>query len=124
METQSIRNKKPSGRKIIRIAVFGDIHGDIDAYSAAHCEAAGRKVDAMYHLGDLGGYAPFVNEVVNFLATNGKEVVQGNYDEAVANDRGHCGCKYEDCAGREDILVYVIPINLQERSEWQDIYQR
>ena len=50
----------------------------------------------MYHLGDLGGYAPFVNEVVEFLAAHGIEGVQGNYNEAVANDREHCGCKYED----------------------------
>ncbi len=80
----------------MRIAVFGDIHGNIDALSAAYHEAARRKVDAIYHLGDLGGYAPFVNEVVEFLAAHGIEGVQGNYDEAVANDREHCGCKYED----------------------------
>jgi putative phosphoesterase len=80
----------------MRIAVFGDIHGNIDALSAAYHEAAGRKVDALYHLGDLGGYAPFINEVVEFLSAHGIEGVQGNYDEAVANDREHCGCKYED----------------------------
>ncbi|NTW67234.1 MAG: YfcE family phosphodiesterase [Nitrospirae bacterium] len=80
----------------MKIAVFGDIHGNIDALSAAYQEAAGRKVEAMYHLGDLGGYAPFVNEVVEFLAAHGIEGVQGNYDEAVANNREHCGCKYED----------------------------
>jgi putative phosphoesterase len=80
----------------MKIAVFGDIHGNIDALSAAYHEAALRKVDAMYHLGDLGGYGPFVNEVVEFLEAHGVEGVQGNYDEAVAHDREHCGCKYED----------------------------
>ena len=80
----------------MKIAIFGDIHGNIDALSAAHHEAALRKVDAMCHLGDLGGYAPFVNEVIAFLEAHGIEGVQGNYDEAVANDREHCGCKYED----------------------------
>lgn len=80
----------------MRIAVFGDIHGNIEALSAAYHEAIGRKADAMYHLGDLGGYAPFVNEVVDFLAKHNIEGVQGNYDEAVANNREHCGCKYED----------------------------
>jgi putative phosphoesterase len=50
----------------------------------------------MYHLGDLGGYAPFVNEVVDFLIEHDIEGVQGNYDETVGNDREHCGCKYED----------------------------
>ena len=32
-------------------------------------------------LGDLTGYAPFVNEVADFLVENGIEGVQGNYDE-------------------------------------------
>ena len=54
------------------------------------------NVDKIYHLGDLGGYAPFVNEVVEFLIGHGIEGVQGNYDEAVANDREHCGCKAEE----------------------------
>ena len=80
----------------MRIAIFGDIHGNIDALSAVYHDAAERKVESIYHLGDLGGYAPFVNEVVDFLAAHGIEGVQGNYDEAVANNREHCGCKYED----------------------------
>lgn len=78
------------------IAVFGDIHGNIEAVKAAYHEARLIKADAIYHLGDLGGYAPFVNEVVDFLVEHKIEGVQGNYDEAVANDREHCGCKYED----------------------------
>jgi hypothetical protein len=53
-------------------------------------------VKKICHLGDLVGYAPFVNEVVDFVVKHGIEGVQGNYDETVANDREHCGCKYED----------------------------
>jgi len=80
----------------MKMGIFGDIHGNIDALKAAHEAAVLRKVDKMCHLGDVGGYAPFVNEVVDFLVEHGIEGVQGNYDEAVANDREHCGCKYED----------------------------
>jgi putative phosphoesterase len=80
----------------MRIAVFGDIHGNIDALTAAYDGASAAKPDKMYHLGDLGGYAPFVNEVVDFLVRHDIDGVQGNYDEAVANDREHCGCKAED----------------------------
>ncbi len=79
----------------MRLAIFGDIHGNIEALQAAHAAVAG-KVDNILHLGDLGGYAPFVNEVVDFLTAHGISGVQGNYDDAVANDREHCGCKYED----------------------------
>jgi putative phosphoesterase len=79
----------------MKLAVFGDIHGNIEALRAAYQAVAG-KVDRIFHLGDLGGYAPFVNEVVEFLIEHGIAGVQGNYDETVANDRGHCGCKSED----------------------------
>ncbi|HXX58488.1 MAG TPA: YfcE family phosphodiesterase, partial [Thermodesulfovibrionales bacterium] len=54
------------------------------------------KVDKTYHLGDLGGYAPFVNEVVDFISERAIEGVQGNYDYNVSYDSEHCGCKYED----------------------------
>ncbi len=80
----------------MKIAVFGDIHGNIEALKAAYDAAMALKPDKIYHLGDLGGYAPFVNEVVEFLVQHGIEGVQGNYDEAVANDREHCGCKAEE----------------------------
>lgn len=80
----------------MQIAVFGDIHGNIEALKAAYSVVQSLKPDRVYHLGDLGGYSPFVNEVVAFLREHAIEGVQGNYDETVANDREHCGCKYED----------------------------
>ncbi len=77
------------------IAIFGDIHGNIEALRTAY-EAVETKAEKIFHLGDLGGYAPFVNEVADFLIEHGIDGVQGNYDDAVANDKEHCGCKYED----------------------------
>jgi putative phosphoesterase len=80
----------------MKLAVFGDIHGNIEALEAAYDAALILKPDKIFHLGDLGGYAPFLNEVVDFLVGHGISGVQGNYDEAVGNDREHCGCKAED----------------------------
>ncbi|WP_333655851.1 metallophosphoesterase family protein [Dissulfurispira sp.] len=80
----------------MKIAILGDIHGNIEALKAAYDAAASNNVEKIYHLGDLGGYAPFANEVVCFLIEHGIEGVQGNYDDAVANNKEHCGCKYED----------------------------
>jgi putative phosphoesterase len=77
------------------IAIFGDIHGNIEALRAAY-RAVESSAEKIFHLGDIGGYAPFVNEVADFLIEHGIAGVQGNYDDAVANDREHCGCKYED----------------------------
>lgn len=80
----------------MKIAIFGDIHGNLEALKTAYAEAVSRDAEKIYHLGDLGGYAPFVNEVVDFLIQHAIEGVQGNYDETVANDREHCGCRAED----------------------------
>jgi putative phosphoesterase len=80
----------------MKIAIFGDIHGNLEALKAAHAAAVSKHAEKIFHLGDLGGYAPFVNEVVDFLIEHNIDGVQGNYDETVANDREHCGCKYED----------------------------
>jgi putative phosphoesterase len=80
----------------MKFAVFGDIHGNIEALRAAYNSARKAGAEKIYHLGDLGGYSPFVNEVVDFLRQHNIEGAQGNYDEAVANDREHCGCKSED----------------------------
>jgi putative phosphoesterase len=83
-------------RVIVKFAVFGDIHGNIIALKAAYDAAVAAKAEKIFHLGDLGGYAPFVNEVVDFVIEHNIEGVQGNYDETVANNREHCGCKAED----------------------------
>jgi len=80
----------------MKFAIFGDIHGNIEALKAAYNAALSAKAEKIYHLGDLGGYSPFVNEVVDFLIEHTIEGVQGNYDETVAHDREHCGCKAED----------------------------
>ena len=80
----------------MKFAIFGDIHGNIEALRAAHDAAVKAGAEKIYHLGDLGGYSPFVNEVVDFLIEHTIDGVQGNYDETVANNREHCGCKYED----------------------------
>ena len=80
----------------MKIAVFGDIHENIEALRAAYDAAVKAGAQKLYHLGDLGGYSPFVNEVVDFLVEHGIAGVQGNYDETVANNREHCGCKAED----------------------------
>jgi len=80
----------------MKFAVFGDIHGNLEALKAAYEAALAEKVERMYHMGDLGGYAPFINEVVDFLVGHGVEGVQGNYDETVALDKEHCGCRYEN----------------------------
>ncbi|MCX7987843.1 MAG: metallophosphatase family protein [Thermodesulfovibrio sp.] len=80
----------------MRLGIFGDIHGNMEALKVAHKAIIDSGVDKIFHLGDLGGYAPHVNEVIDFLMEHRIEGVQGNYDEAIALYKENCGCKYEN----------------------------
>lgn len=64
-----------------------------------------RGHDAVYHLGDLVGYAPRPNETVALLRARGIVGVAGNYDSTVATDYAHWGCKYED--PRQEALSHL-----------------
>lgn len=85
----------------MRYALLADIHGNLPALEAALQDAGTRGVLAMYHLGDLVGYGPWPNEVVDLLAARGIMGVAGNYDTTVATDAAHCGCRYEDAHQEE-----------------------
>jgi len=81
----------------VRYALISDIHGNLPALEAVLAAIDARTdVDAVYHLGDLVGYAPWPNEVVALLRERGVSGVAGNYDSTTATDHEHCGCKYED----------------------------
>jgi len=81
----------------VRIALLSDVHANLPALEAvlAHMDEHLRP-DAVFHLGDLVGYAPWPDEVVSVLRTRGVPGVGGNYDTTVATGAEHCGCRYED----------------------------
>lgn len=81
----------------MRTALISDIHGNLPALEAVLAHLDGRTdVDAVFHLGDLVGYAPWPDEVVDLLRARAIPGVAGNYDSTTASDYEHCGCKYED----------------------------
>jgi predicted phosphodiesterase len=81
----------------MRYALISDIHGNLPALDAVLDDVDGREdVGAVYHLGDLVGYAPWPDEVVARLRERGIPGVAGNYDSTTATGYKHCGCKYED----------------------------
>lgn len=81
----------------MRYALIADIHANLPALEAVLADVdARRDVDAVYHLGDLVGYAPWPDEVVALLRERAIAGVAGNYDSTVATDHEHCGCRYED----------------------------
>ena len=81
----------------MRYALISDIHANLPALVAVLDDIGARQaVGAVYHLGDLVGYAPWPNEVIEMLMVRGIPGVAGNYDSTVAADYKHCGCQYED----------------------------
>ncbi len=81
----------------MKYALISDIHGNLPALEAVLSDIDTRPdIGAVYHLGDLVGYAPWPNEVVTLLRERGLQGIAGNYDSTTATDYKHCGCKYED----------------------------
>jgi putative phosphoesterase len=76
----------------MKAAVFSDVHANFPALKAVLDDAAGHAVDFMVCCGDLVGYGPFPNEVIEEL--RGVPTVMGNYDEGVGFDLDDCGCAF------------------------------
>ena len=79
----------------MKIALFSDIHANIDALNPVLEDIYSRSPDAVYCLGDLVGYAPFPNEVIQTIREKGIPVIAGNYDQGVGLNSDDCGCAYQ-----------------------------
>jgi predicted phosphodiesterase len=64
----------------MRIAVISDVHANLLALDAVLGHVG--SVDAVWHLGDIVGYGPDPDAVVERLATIGAIGVRGNHDSA------------------------------------------
>jgi putative phosphoesterase len=80
----------------MRIAIFSDVHGNLQALDAVLADIAAQKPDAVYCLGDLVGYGGNPNEVTERIRRDGFPTVMGNYDDGVGYDRDECGCAYTE----------------------------
>jgi len=90
----------------MRYALISDIHANLPALEAVLADIDARAgIDAVYHLGDLVGYAPWPDEVVALLREREIQGIAGNYDSTTATDYQHCGCRYED--PRQEELSHI-----------------
>jgi diadenosine tetraphosphatase ApaH/serine/threonine PP2A family protein phosphatase len=69
----------------VRVAVLSDIHANLVALEAV-LSAVG-SIDAVWHLGDVVGYGPEPDGVVERLRTVGAEGVAGNHDLAAVGGK-------------------------------------
>jgi putative phosphoesterase len=80
----------------MRLAIFGDIHGNVPALDAVLTDIRRQNVDAIYCLGDLVGYGAFPNDVIERIRDARIPTIMGNYDDGVGFDRDECGCAYRE----------------------------
>lgn len=90
----------------MRYALLSDVHANLPALEAVLADIARQpQIAAVYHLGDVVGYAPWPNECAALLRERCDGGVSGNYDSTVAAGYKHCGCKYEDA--RQEALSHA-----------------
>lgn len=68
----------------MRFAVIGDIHGNKYALESVLDDINLKNVDFIVSTGDLVGYMPYPNEVIELMRKNRVIAVQGNHDKFIA----------------------------------------
>jgi hypothetical protein len=78
------------------VLVFGGVYSNHHALRELLQVAANHGVEAMYCLGDLGGFGPHPERVWPLLVDHGVAVVQGNYEQSLSSGAEDCNCGYTD----------------------------
>src|SRR5687768_11634564 len=94
--TAGLEDPTPIEGPFSRIAVFGGIYNNHLGLAALLEDATRRGAEAIYCLGDLGGFGPNPEKVRPLLAQGGVLAIQGNYEESLASGREDCNCGYTD----------------------------
>lgn len=82
------------------VAFFSDVHGNAAALRAVLDDLHARGIERVYCLGDLVGYGPDPNGVIELIRSAAIPTIAGNYDDGVAFERGACGCYYATAEAR------------------------
>ena len=79
-----------------KIAVFGGVYSNAFGLRAMLDDARARGAEAIYCLGDLGGFGPEPEAVWPLLEAGGVRVMQGNYETSLSGGADDCNCGYSD----------------------------
>ena len=78
----------------MKLAVISCIHGNAEALDAVLSDIDKQKVEEIYCLGDLVGYGPYPNEVVEKVRSLEIPSCQGCWDEDIVDGLNACECSY------------------------------
>src|SRR5579875_1026997 len=92
------KSTKGVAAMVFRIAFLSDVHANLPALQAVLADLDRRHLlrpfDAVYCLGDLGGYGAEPNQAQALIMARQYPTILGNYDEGVGFERDDCGCHY------------------------------
>lgn len=78
----------------MKIAVLSCIHGNMAALEAVLRDIEQQNCQQIYCLGDLVGYGPYPNEVIDTIRSLNIPTVQGCWDEDIVEGLNACECSY------------------------------
>ncbi len=78
----------------MKIAVISCIHGNYEALNEVLLDIDRHQVEQIYCLGDLVGYGPYPNAVVEMIRSLDIPTCQGCWDEDVVEGLNACECSY------------------------------
>ncbi|MEM1255836.1 MAG: metallophosphoesterase family protein [Cyanobacteria bacterium P01_H01_bin.21] len=78
----------------MKLAVISCIHGNYEALNAVLSDIDAQKAEQIYCLGDLVGYGPYPNEVVDKIRSLEIPTCQGCWDEDIVEGLNACECSY------------------------------
>ncbi len=78
----------------MKLAVISCIHGNYEALNAVLSDIDACKADRIYCLGDLVGYGPHPNAVVEMIRSLDIPTCQGCWDEDIVEGLNACDCSY------------------------------
>ncbi|MFQ5929215.1 MAG: metallophosphoesterase family protein [Acidobacteriota bacterium] len=79
-----------------KVAVFGGVYNNYLALEQLLKECMRIGVDAIFCLGDMGGFGPHPDRSFPFLRHGKILSIAGNYDISLAEGKEDCGCGYTD----------------------------
>lgn len=65
---------------MMRIGLISDIHSNLPALEEVLCYLEDAGVDKIIHAGDVIGYNPFPNEVIDMMSEHKVESIKGNHE--------------------------------------------
>jgi hypothetical protein len=99
-EVQRLLRPRPDNAEVegpfSRVVAFGGVYNNHLALAAVLEEASRLGAEAVYCLGDFGGFGPHPEKVWPLLTAGAVRSIQGNYEDSLARGREDCNCGYTD----------------------------